>query len=57
MNEDYVVYEAESMKIRAQMNSIMNVPLFPGVSIEWNDTPGFAAKGMPGFFTLFKFRK
>ena len=43
--EDYVVYGANSMKIRANMDSILNVPLFPCVSIGWDDTPRFPAKG------------
>jgi hypothetical protein len=45
-NEDYVVYGANSIKIRSQMDSILNVPLFPCVSIGWDDTPRFPAKGM-----------
>jgi hypothetical protein len=44
-NEDYVVYGANSMKIRAHMDSILNVPLFPCVSVGWDDTPRFPAKG------------
>jgi len=46
MNEDYVVYGANSMKMRARMNLILNVPLFPRVSIGWDDTPRFPVKGM-----------
>jgi len=46
INEDYVVYGTNSMKIRAQMDSILNVPLFPCVSIGWDDTPRFPAKGI-----------
>ncbi len=46
MNEDYVVYGANSMKIRAQMDSILDVPLFPCVSVGWDDTPRFPAKGI-----------
>ncbi|MDR3251620.1 MAG: glycoside hydrolase family 99-like domain-containing protein [Tannerella sp.] len=45
-NEDYAVYGANSVKIRSQMDSILNVPLFPCVSIGWDDTPRFPAKGM-----------
>jgi len=46
MNEDYVVYGTNSIKIRTQMDSILNVPLFPCVSIGWDDTPRFPAKGI-----------
>jgi len=44
--EDYLVYGANSVKIRTQMDSILNVPLFPCVSIGWDDTPRFPAKGI-----------
>jgi len=43
--EDYLVYGANSVKIRTQMDSILNIPLFPCVSIGWDDTPRFPAKG------------
>ncbi len=45
-DEDYLVYGANSVKIRTQMDSILNVPLFPCVSIGWDDTPRFPAKGI-----------
>ncbi len=44
--EDYLVYGANSVKIRTQMDSILNIPLFPGVSIGWDDTQRFPAKGI-----------
>lgn len=44
--EDYLVYGANSIKIRTQMDSILNIPLFPCVSIGWDDTPRFPAKGI-----------
>ncbi len=44
--EDYLVYGANSVKIRTQMDSILNIPLFPCVSIGWDDTPRFPAKGI-----------
>ncbi len=44
--EDYMVYGANSVKIRTQMDSILNVPLFPCVSVGWDDTPRFPAKGI-----------
>jgi hypothetical protein len=46
LNEDYLVYGANSVKIREQMNSILDVPVFPCVSIGWDDTPRFPAKGI-----------
>lgn len=45
-NEDYLVYGANSVKIREQMDSILTVPVFPCVSIGWDDTPRFPAKGI-----------
>jgi hypothetical protein len=46
LNEDYLVYGANSVKIREQMDSILDVPVFPCVSIGWDDTPRFPGKGM-----------
>ena len=45
-NEDYLVYGNNSRKIRAQMDSILNIPLFPCVSVGWDDTPRFPEKGI-----------
>ncbi len=44
--EDYLVYGDNARKIRTQMDSILNVPLFPCVSVGWDDTPRFPAKGI-----------
>jgi hypothetical protein len=44
--EDYVAYGTASVNIRTQMDSILNIPLFPCVSIGWDDTPRFPAKGI-----------
>lgn len=46
MDEDYLVYGANSIKIREQMNEILDVPVFPCVSIGWDDTPRFPKKGI-----------
>ena len=46
LDEDYLVYGANSIKIREQMDSILDVPVFPCVSIGWDDTPRFPAKGI-----------
>lgn len=44
--EDYLVYGNNSIRIREQMDSILDVPLFPCVSIGWDDTPRVPEKGM-----------
>jgi len=44
--EDYLTYGANSVKIREQMDSVLDVPVFPCVSIGWDDTPRFPAKGI-----------
>jgi hypothetical protein len=44
-DEDYLIYGARSLAIRQQMDSILDVPLFPCVSIGWDDTPRFPSKG------------
>lgn len=46
IDEDYLVYGARSIKIREQMDSILDVPVFPCVSIGWDDTPRFPEKGI-----------
>jgi hypothetical protein len=46
IHEDYVVYAANSIQIREQMDSMLSIPLFPCVSIGWDDTPRFPAKGI-----------
>jgi hypothetical protein len=46
INEDYLVYGANSIKIREQMDSILDIPFFPCVSIGWDDTPRFPEKGV-----------
>jgi len=45
-DEDYIVYGTNSIRIREQMDSILDVPVFPCVSIGWDDTPRFPAKGI-----------
>jgi hypothetical protein len=45
-NEDYLVYGANSVKIREQWNAIFDIPFFPCVSVGWDDTPRFLEKGM-----------
>ncbi len=44
-NPDYLVYGSNAIKIREQMDQILDVPVFPCVSIGWDDTPRFPAKG------------
>jgi hypothetical protein len=44
--EDYISYGTNSVKIREQMDAILDVPVFPCVSIGWDDTPRFPEKGI-----------
>jgi hypothetical protein len=44
--EDYIAYGTNSIKIREQLDSVLDVPVFPCVSIGWDDTPRFPAKGI-----------
>jgi hypothetical protein len=44
--EDYLAYGANSITIREQMDAVLDVPVFPCVSIGWDDTPRFPAKGI-----------
>jgi hypothetical protein len=44
--EDYIAYGTNSIKIREQLDAILDVPVFPCVSIGWDDTPRFPAKGI-----------
>ena len=43
--EDYIAYGTNSIKIRNQMDSLLDIPVFPCVSIGWDDTPRFPEKG------------
>jgi hypothetical protein len=45
LNEDYLRYGADAVRIREQMDAILDVPVFPCVSIGWDDTPRFPSKG------------
>lgn len=45
-NEDYLVYGANSLKIREQLDAILDIPVFPCVSVGWDDTPRFPGKGI-----------
>lgn len=44
--EDYIAYGTNSIKICEQLDAILDVPVFPCVSIGWDDTPRFPAKGI-----------
>ena len=44
--EDYIAYGTNSVMIREQMDSILDIAVFPCVSIGWDDTPRFPAKGI-----------
>ncbi len=45
LNEDYLRYGEQAVKIREQMDEWLDIPVFPCVSIGWDDTPRFPAKG------------
>jgi len=45
-SEDYLTYGNNSIKIREQLDALLEVPVFPCVSIGWDDTPRFPAKGI-----------
>ena len=51
-NPDYLVHGAEAVEIREQMDEVFDIPVFPCVSIGWDDTPRFPAKG-PDHVTRF----
>jgi hypothetical protein len=44
-NKDYLIYGANAIRIRDRMDSILDVPHFPCISISWDDTPRFPNKG------------
>ena len=44
-NSDYMTYGANAVKIREQWDEAFSIPIFPTVSIGWDDTPRFPAKG------------
>ncbi len=46
LEEDYLAYGTNAINIREQMDSILDIPVFPCVSIGWDDTPRFPAKGI-----------
>jgi hypothetical protein len=45
LDEDYLHYGENAIRIREQMDALLDVPVFPCVSIGWDDTPRFPAKG------------
>ena len=44
-NPDYLLQGMSSIEIRRQMDEAFDVPVFPCVSIGWDDTPRFPGKG------------
>ena len=42
---DYLRHGAEAIEIRNQWDNVFDIPVFPTVSIGWDDTPRFPAKG------------
>jgi len=43
--EDYIVWGEEAMQRRLNWDDALDIPYFPNVSIGWDDTPRFPAKG------------
>lgn len=44
--EDYITYGTNSIRIREHLDSLLDIPVFPCVSIGWDDTPRFPSKGI-----------
>ncbi|TDN99053.1 glycoside hydrolase family 99-like domain-containing protein [Sunxiuqinia elliptica] len=44
IDEDYLKLGEETLRKRQILDSVLNVPYFPNVSIGWDDTPRFPAK-------------
>lgn len=44
--EDYIVWAEEAMARRKAWDEALDIPFYPNVSIGWDDTPRFPAKGM-----------
>ncbi len=42
---DYLKYCSNSLKVREDMDKSFDIPVFPTVSIGWDDTPRFPGKG------------
>ena len=51
-DEDYLLQGKEAIEIRKQMDEVFDIPVFPCVSIGWDDTPRFPGKG-PGDATRY----
>ena len=43
--EDYIVWGEQAMKRRGHWDQALDIPYIPNVSIGWDDTPRFPAKG------------
>ena len=43
--EDYITWGEQAMKRREHLDAALDIPYFPNVSIGWDDTPRFPAKG------------
>lgn len=44
-NEDYLKLGKETIEKREKLDDTLNVPYFPNVSIDWDDTPRYPSKG------------
>lgn len=45
IDEDYLTYGANSLEIRKNWDEAFDIPVFPCVSVGWDDTPRFPAEG------------
>ena len=43
---DYIVHNGNALKMRLAWDEKLDIPVFPTVSIGWDDTPRFPAKGI-----------
>jgi hypothetical protein len=43
--EDYITWGEQAMKRREKWDKTLDIPYFPNVSVGWDDTPRFPAKG------------
>ena len=45
-NPDYIIHNENAIKMRQAWDERLEIPVFPTVSIGWDDTPRFPAKGI-----------
>ena len=45
LNEDYLQWAENALRVRDEWDSVLEIPYFPHVSIGWDDTPRYPWKG------------